>query len=437
MTAFGGKPDWSADLLARAVAAIAALNLNGVTGMVTNVGEIASVPLLLFALILILKTGRYAASTPLVLLFAAITAYLVLATMYFDPIEAIHPPEKYYRTYISSVILIWALSGYVGSLQPGPRLVSFLEFTRNCFLISALSVWASPLIYPFFVNLPPSSVSRMGGFFGNPNEAAAASLFAVGLTLALPFQVRLLQRTAIAVAAGAVILTFSKSGMAILVLLLGWHVFRSTQGIWRFALILGLIILLVLIQDFDAFLVGIADSPLLDLDASQHRRLLAVADILSGKVDATTTTGRTELWGLVLAKSWENFPFGTGLGTAHHIVGGIIEGEVWQGAHNTFLMLLGEAGPLPPLLVVAAVTGIAHHALFRARGDVERYALPVLGIELLATHSALGTRYTNLMLAIVLGLLARTIRLRSTRNTPEPRYSHASYAPQPLGQRPR
>jgi O-antigen ligase len=160
------------------------------------------------------------------------------------------------------------------------------------------------------------------------------------------------------------------------------------------------------IQDADDVLAVIVENPLVELDQSQKDRILAVGKILLGEIDRDTSTGRTYLWGLVIEKAWDRFPLGGGIGSAHNVVGGIVENDTWQGAHNSFIMMLGESGPLPAALLVASVI-----TLFLAvmRNPIGPFALPclfALVIDMMATHGALGTRYHNLMLAIVLGLVA-------------------------------
>lgn len=285
----------------------------------------------------------------------------------------------------------------------GPRPA---ELLARFFLVSAASVWASPILYQYYVNLPLSAQQRMGGFFANPNEAAMASLLAVALVLGVPFRARLLQILLVLMAGGAVMLTFSKTAMSCLVVILAWHLLRRAKGIKLFILPVVAILAVAAIQDADEVLAVIAENELVELDQSQKDRILAVGKILRGEIDQSTSTGRTYFWGLVIEKAWDRFPMGGGIGSAHNVVGGIVENDTWQGAHNSFIMMPGESGPLPAALLVALVI-----TLFLAvmRNPIGLFALPslfALVIDMMATHGALGMRYHNLMLAIVLGLVA-------------------------------
>ena len=246
----------------------------------------------------------------------------------------------------------------------------------------------------------------MGGFFANPNEAAMASCLAVALVLALPFRARPAQLAAIAIAAGAVVLTLSKTGMSVLVVVIAWHALRRLRSTAFAATVLAGLTALLLVQASGTSFEAIGAPPLIELDAQQKARILAVADILGGRIDEQTTTGRTFLWAVVAERAWSSFPLGGGLGSAHSIVGGILEGDAWQGAHNTVLMIWGESGILPALLLVAGVAAAAFGSLRHARGTIASRCLFVLLIDMMATHGALAARYHDVMLAIVLGLLA-------------------------------
>jgi hypothetical protein len=398
--------DWMTDTAARGLAAACALNLNGVFSMAFDLGQAVSLVMLVTSLFLILRHGPAAWSTPLVLFFLAIVSYLMLATIFFDPFEAVDEPRKFYQAYGGALLIVWGISGYVASLQPGFGLGKFLRFVRNIFLISSASVWASPILYSYYVNLPLSAQQRMGGFFANPNEAAIASLLAVVLTLGMPFRLRLLQLPLVLMAAGAVVLTFSKTAMSCLVVVLAWHLFQRARSAMLFIAPVAVSLAVIAVQDIDHILLAITENEIVELGQVQKDRILAVGKILGGEIDEQTTTGRTYLWRLVAEKAWDHFPFGSGIGSAHNIVGGVLENDVWQGAHNTFIMMLGESGPLPPLLLVTSILALFLGVKRSAAGSFEWPCLLILAVDMMATHTALSTRYHNLALAMLLGLVA-------------------------------
>jgi hypothetical protein len=403
-----GKPsiDRTADVAARGLAAACALNLNGVFSMAFDLGQAASIVMLVTSLSLIIKCGKAAWSTPFALMVFAIVSYLALASIFFDPLQTVYEPEKFYQAYGVSILIIWAMAGYTASLEPWLRLDNFLRFLRNIFLVSAASVWASPILYKYYVNLPLSAEQRMGGFFANPNEAAIASVIAVALVLGLPFRSRLLQLPLLLMAVGAVTLTFSKTAMSCLVVILAWHLFQRVKGAMLFILPFVAVLAIAAIQDAEDILTMVVENPLIDLDQTQKNRILAVGDILGGGIDERTSTGRTHLWALVLERAWDRFPLGSGIGSAHNVIGGIVENDAWQGAHNSFIMMLGESGPLPAVLLVASMVTLFVAVMRSPLGRILTPCVFALVIDMIATHGALATRYHNLMLAVALGWAA-------------------------------
>lgn len=409
-----GKTAWRArDVAAAALAAVCGLNLNGLMSMLFDVGQVASNVVLVASIYLIVTCGRSARSWPTALLVAAIATYLLLGTLYHSPLLSIQEPDDFIKTYLSSVLIIVALTGYTASLSGGARVNRFLALVRNIFLVSAASVWASPFLYEIYVNTPPSADTRWGGFFGNPNEAAMASLIAVVLVLTVPFENRLLQWPLLLMASVAIVLTLSKTGMSALVIILAWYGVYHLRGGMYWLLPVFAALAVIAIQDIFLVFEAIAENPITEFNQAQKNRILAVGQILGGQIDENTTTGRTVLWTMALERGWENFPLGSGLGSAHHIIGGIFENGTWQGAHNTFVMLFDEAGPLPLGLLVASILTL----LWRVRRNAENLLAPlilfVLVVDMTATHGALVTRYHNLIFALLAGLMTKRRTVRS------------------------
>ena len=416
-----------ADFAAKALVLACVLNLNGVANMMFDVGQAVSLVMLAAPVVILTRYGNSKWSKPLVLLVATILSYLFLATLYGDPLAETHQPMKYYISFGGGLLIILSVAIYTAARPHGSPLDNWLAFLRNSLLVAAASVWASPILYTFYVNAPPSSFNRMGGFFGNPNEAGIASLLAVGMVLGFPFRWYWLQLSMLLLAAGAAVLTFSKTAMSGVIVVLTWHLLRQVEGFARILLPLVALVAIIIIQDFNAILSAIAESPLLDLDHSQKGRILALADILTGKINQETSTHRTLMWEFVLKRAWEDFPSGSGLGSAHHIAGFLMEGDVWQGVHNTFLMLLGEAGPIPPLLLVAFLAILIRDTVRYQAGPVAMFCLFPLVLDFMATHGALSTRYHNVMLGAVVGLVANR-RLREAPRRLMPKRPFRDYS---------
>lgn len=405
--------DWTSDLAARALVLVCAWNLNGVFWLAFDVDQAVSSLMLVASAYLVFRCGKLA-SLPLVLLIAALSAYLLLATIFIGPQSNQDQQGSLFISYSGTILLVWGMTGYVANL-PHEHRVQFLRFIRNALVISAASVWLSPILYQYYVNLPLSASRRMGGFFANPNEAAYVSLLALAFTLYVPYPRALLNIAAALLAAGAVVLTLSKTGMTTLVVVVAFFLMRRARGWSVFLLLLATLTILTITQDLRWLLTAIVEQPFVEFSSFEKVRILAVADILQGQINDETSTGRTFLWTLAFDRAWTNFPLGSGLGSGHYLTGGIFENDVWQGAHNVFLMMWVESGPLPPLLAFAAIA-TAVVRLFRGRSlPLELICILILGAQMLAGHTAFSTRYHNLILAVLLGLQAT-----GARKTEEP-----------------
>ncbi len=413
-----------ADIAARILAVILGLNINGLIALLFNVGQSFSLVILATTLYLLATNPLrlHINSAPTVLLVTAIIVYLILGTLFCIPIKSANEIEIYLFAYVNSILIIIALAGYSASLVSLSKIQSFMVFLRNIFIVAGISVLMSPWLYTLYVNLPPSADQRMGGFFGNPNEGALASVMAIALFIAVPVPRRWLQILLVMMLSVAVILTFSKASISMLVVILLWNLLHLTKGlapILRLCLAIATILAgFTFIQYIPSGFRVIVESPALDLSLSQQKRILAIPMILSGQIDEKTSTGRTYMWNLVLSKAWDEFPLGSGLGSNHHIIGGIIEDGVWQGAHNTFLMILGEAGPLPSSLLVGSFLILTMTLVRSRQGVILLPILFVLFIDMMTTHGALVARYHNLMLGVILGLTAnRTLTISRIRAT--------------------
>lgn len=409
------------DVFARILTVICLLNINGVVWMVFDQEAQVSFVMLGSAVFLVVLAGRYAWSLPFGLLMGALVTYIALGMLFSDTSPVADNPAPYVRAYGGALLVLWAATGYTASLvDSDKRSLSFLRFVRGTLLVAAASVWFSPILYQYYINVPLafSLEERMSGFFANPNEAAMVSVFAVVFVQEMPLRNRLLQWLALVVSSVAVFLTFSKTGMTCVIIYLAWNLVRKAK---RFGLIfipLIAVVAILLVQDPEGVLGGIAESPMLQLGAAQQNRILAIGDILGGQIDEETTTGRTYLWQLAATRAWETFPLGNGLGSAHHMVGGLLQLDGWQGAHNTFLMIWNESGILPVLLLIAATVSMLSRTLRHPLWHLMLPTLIVLLVDVMATHTALSTRYHNIVIALILGLLAHErIHRSSTRNS--------------------
>lgn len=242
-------------------------------------------------------------------------------------------------------------------------------------------------------------MERYSGFFSNANEAGIISLSTFVLMLWMydksKFFVYLLGAI---ISALAVFFTFSKSSIICLFILIIVYLLtlRKFSGLF----------LVLLVFSFSGLLFFMPELFIDDLNISQENRLQSVQLFLSGNVNADTTTGRTELWKLGLSHAVDNLLIvGSGLGSFHSLKGAMIEYDVVQGVHNTYLMLLGEAGILVlGLFVLANILVLV--LLWQKRLFFLLLYMIVLQVDLLAAHNVLGLRFHDFLIGYMLGLIA-------------------------------
>lgn len=395
------------DTAARLLVFLIGLNVNGVLNLWLGLGQPVSFLIFASAIYLALSINPEKALKSLAFkaFFVSIISYLLLGSVFYSNFDSVSEPARYWRAYGSTLLIVYALSAYIARLPTIQDYENIIAFTRNIFFIAGASVWLSPWLYTLYVNLPPSAEQRMGGFFGNPNEAAMVSLLGIALVILQPYKRSVINFLVVAVLIVSVLLTFSKTGMLLLlVIAFVWGV-SALKG---FRLVMALAVLplgILALNDLPNTLSLLVDSPMLDLDPSQKRRIMVLPTVLAGEINQETTTGRTFLWGLALKSVIETFPLGLGLGSMHHIIGGLEEFGVWQGAHNTFLMVAGESGVLPLLLIIFSFGSLFLGIL--AVNAVRLglfFAFLILLVDMFVTHGAMATRYHNLGVALLFGI---------------------------------
>ena len=157
------------------------------------------------------------------------------------------------------------------------------------------------------------------------------------------------------------------------------------------------------------------DNGVFTLSAEHRERLVAISNLLSGEVTPETTTRRTLLWQFALEKIELQLPWGAGLGEFHHMEGGYRSpNNEWLGVHNIFLLILGEGGLFPFLLLVSFIVRLFATAnRSRERTVAIGFAVVLFG-DMLSTHSLLGSRVSTVSLAAAMAIVARAARGRGS-----------------------
>jgi O-antigen ligase len=241
-------------------------------------------------------------------------------------------------------------------------------------------------------------LNRYSGLFWNPNEAGLALVVITLVYMALgALGGRRWIWILLAIASSiAVMLTFSRGSMIVLLLVLGYTIFRR---LGRRAGLLGGVATLAIVG---AMLFGVQQPEF--IGDRQWERIADVGRLLhSGHTRDTGDNDRGELLAAGVYQWFQSPIFGNGLGTQR-----LLKGE-FVGAHNTIVMVLGESGVIPGLAFLAFIVVYLRRSLSikspAVRDFLFAFGIAVLGM-CLQSHNFIENRFFNAMLGVAFGVLA-------------------------------
>jgi O-antigen ligase len=405
----------SIDPMGLGVLLFAGLNLNGAFLLFLGTEALLSPLILLLTIVMCVKYVRPEHVALNYMLFTlTIASYLLfgaLAGLLTSGLQT-----RYITSYGATVVLVSALYFWLASLDER-SLTRILIILKNILLVSCLLVVLSDVIRPFQVTpeVPGldaeqiiqgvESADRASGLFENPNEAAMIALYCIVLVVALPSRSILIRLLQGAIAVVALIMTFSKTGMLVLLFLMG--LFILTRRSFATLVFSGLGVVAAFSTLWFVF-----NNDLLNLSWEQRERLSDVLNIAGGEFNTRSTTGRNVLFELGFGKIWGNLPWGAGLGEFHAMEGGIrkiaggIELNEWLGIHNTYLMILGEGGLVPLLVLAAFLVSLFIRGMRAPHRTIVFGFTIILMADMLVGHHVLLLRFANVVIAVILALVA-------------------------------
>ncbi len=257
-----------------------------------------------------------------------------------------------------------------------------LEDIYIILIFGSLSIIINTLFFPLYnANFSPS-YGRFSGFYLNPNFAGALSL--IGLALSFGIKNEKIRYLGFIIFTIGGFFTFSRYFLAMWVIVNLFSVFINRKNLWipLFGA-LGLMTILV-------FGSG------LQLNAE---RFNAIQSLFSGNPDTKTLQedSRTDTWA-----SYKNIIinkpiFGNGYGKLHGSHFGLD-----AGVHNTYLLIIGEAGIFPFLIVVGIYMFLLLRSFKIYKGAPHLLMLAlVLTTGLLVTHNYFD-KFSLLLVSIYL-----------------------------------
>jgi len=390
--------------LARTLVVLVFLNLNGVSFMLLGLNRLFSLILLACALLLVVLHRKVRMDIGYALFLCVTFGYLFFGTLFIIIYNDGQASQALTLTMLGSLLLVTALTVHIHALSGARDLDRFLRFMRNTAVFSALMTLASPVLYQIYLNPPPSAAFRYAGLFANPNEAALMGTIAFAMLLGTPYRIRLVNISALGLVGLATIVPYSKTGILLLSVLVILSILELKSRLRFLLMPLVLIATAGLLANPERLIDLIATQEVVELDSNQINRLSATVLAATGQFDSEVTTGRTDMWAISVEKALSVFPFGTGLNSFHAIEGGIMGMQTWLGAHNTFLMIWGEAGFAVLLAFLALTVVLAVSCLRSPRPRFSFYLFVIFLVSAMTSHEALELRFMNVVLALMLGL---------------------------------
>lgn len=259
-------------------------------------------------------------------------------------------------------------------------------------------ILATPLLVDFY--MPPAYLSdvmdiapnRFTGTYINPNMAGMVACYAAGLALAFlnAGRYRTFAVLVMILSSAACLLTYSRTVFFTWALLLLLFLYFSTFNLYRKGTFLGV----TLAMAFGAvFFLSISNvERFLALTPDQFNRLMSMKTLdFSGNYAPNVRWG---LWDLGWSRITESPLFGHGLMRFHHLEGaGVCQFGFTCGVHNTYLMLWGEAGLIPPSLFLLFLSSLLWKRLTLPRSLAMDAAVVLIFVFAMASMSTDGTVY--------------------------------------------
>lgn len=230
-------------------------------------------------------------------------------------------------------------------------------------VIGALSIAVNTMVFP-------DLFGRYGGFYLNPNKAGFICLFGFALSYVISnYKLKLLVQFALILCG---IFTLSRSFILFLVLINVLSVFANKKNIQTFAV--GAVALVIIF----------AAASTLQLNKERFSALHSLFGSSEEVQTQTITEGsRNETWSYFSDLITDNIVTGAGYKSMR---GASSLVSIEYGVHNTFLMVLGEAGILAFLLIIIIYLAITIRSLrfFKEHQEYTYLAVAIIGYMMVA-----------------------------------------------------
>ena len=415
------------------VAIATQINFNHVSNMIVGTGWFVTLGLALCGVFLILAVRfpfRRTLGPPGYLVVAALISYVVIGGAVMLLTDAAWRLNNYRFPLLVGLAVLMIVASALGA-SVVMRRIGIEPLLARILVIKAvvcILILASPWLLKSYQSLPEYYLStaeeRFLGTFSSPNIAGAAACQAVVLALSLlNSRYRKFAWAVVILGSAAVVMTFSRTAIIILILILAFFLWSSMSNVHperrqSTAVWLTLAFMVVV------FGLAAVNREHLPLKPGQLERIEWVMTF--GSTDSRIE--RFEIWPLGMSLIAESPLLGHGLSQFHHLegaptcYGGTEVYTITCGVHNSYMMLWGEAGIVPLALFLLFIGALLRTRLVLpksiATDTIAGWTL-VIAVECISADGVPFSVWNAFIIGLTCAMTAHVASERRTARAPE------------------
>jgi O-antigen ligase len=232
--------------------------------------------------------------------------------------------------------------------------------------IGSMSILINAVVFP-------TLYGRYGGLYVNPNNAGIVCLIAFSLTFSIKNTLLKLTTQLLIVTAG--IMTLSRSFILLLVLINIIAIVANKKNS------------ISLLAGSTAVVVVLTVSSLFNLNTLRFTAFQSIFEGNNVQTRTITQNSRDETWALYTDLILDNPVVGVGYGTLQGI-SRTKYSDVSFGVHNTFLMIIGESGIIPFMLIIIIYASLMFKSFKNLKTNPEyAYITTIVVTSLIVSHN--------------------------------------------------
>ncbi len=398
------------------ISCIAMLNLNGLAVMMIGVERLFSA-IILICCLAAFAAFRFAFKESLGAVGGWFIAHLVVY-LAIGTIGALDRPQSLTFSFQELGATILVVAACAMTARYCMLNYSFRGMTRWLFALSLASaglIFVSMKTRIFYIGFAKTmDLSRYSGTFANPNESGLA--MCIGLAIGFAYLIfakrKLMVMVGIALLGMAMAASFSRSAFLVSGVVITSQIFFSPvvkrKGLALMLMTLGLALV---------WLVFYGAQKLDVLSIGQRQRLDYISRMLTTGEVSAAGSGRSELTIEAIEMCKSAPAFGHGLGALQKMP------RTHLGAHNTYLLVMGESGLAGIAMLIAFLCIFAWEGWKCPRGPIRTFVLSyviVLIPALISSHTIMGNRNENVMMGTCFGIIAAAKELQRRKQASAP-----------------